>query len=156
MFIEPSVYLLSVKSLIAYVPVVVGNLLRTIKISSDQPATYPFSNARGHWLTDLKTLFWFFRLEVKHIRSYSLFVIQGNHGRFHSDTPMIWVILRVDEILKDVHISKTLWVGKISVHSRLERTSKTFYYIFFDIVVFRSTELNAAFFELRLKLNIIV
>ena len=70
-------------------------------------------------LTYFKHPYWFFRLEVKQLPSNTLFVVRGNHGRFHSDTPMMSVIIRVIEILKEVDISKTLWMGNTSVRSRL-------------------------------------
>ena len=73
----------------------------------------------SHLLTDFKTPFWLFRLVMKQLPSNSLFIIRSNHGRFDSHTHMMRVIVRVDEILKDVDISKTLWVGKVAIHARL-------------------------------------
>ena len=49
---------------------------------------------------------------MKQRLSHSLFVLRGNHGRFHSDTPMMRMIVmmivfvRLDEILNDADISK--------------------------------------------------
>ena len=61
-----------------------------------------------HLLTFFKLPFDFFRFEMKQIPRNTLIVLRANNGGFHSDTPIMSVILGVDEILKDVDISKTL------------------------------------------------